>query len=182
MSLLSVEEIALDAPALQQLLIGADYSILIYADAGERDATPFQEAIARFLASASIVRERERKGKPYLYNLRPLVLELTYAGYSLADESHTIFLRVQQRSGATGRPDEVVAALGLDDYARTLRRDRLYFGDQPADVSVFAAYPVVDQEEVRVARAPGDEQPAAAAHRRRGRGRTIAERAGDEFN
>lgn len=180
-TLCAVEEVARNAPALQQLLIGADYTILIYADPGEVEEGFFQATLDAFLSATSIVRERERKGKPYLYNLRPLILELTYAGYAAEVEAHRIFLRVQQRSGATGRPDEVVAGLGLDAYARTLRRDRLYFSDRPEDAAVFAAYPIVAQEEISIVRAHGQPRPDAAPRRSRGRGRSLAERAGDEF-
>ena len=99
-----------------------------------------------------------------------------------AREEHRIQLRVQQRSGATGRPDEVVAALGFDQYARTLRRERLYLSSEAADVALFAAYPVISQEEITDA--------PAQAKRRRQRGRTkrvpaprsISERATDEFD
>lgn len=42
-------------------------------------------------------------------------------------------------------PNEVVNAMGLDDFARTLRHDRLYFSGQPDDDAVFARYPVIEQ-------------------------------------
>jgi hypothetical protein len=52
------------------------------------------------------------------------------------------------RNGATGRPDEVVDALGFDDFARTLRRERIYFADAREDEAIFAAYTVVTQEQI----------------------------------
>ncbi len=106
------------------------------------------QRIETFLAEPVCWRERERKGETYTYNLRPLIFELHYRSYDAIAEEHRIFLRVQQRSGATGRPDEVVDALGLDDFARTLRRDRLYLADSEDDVAVFAAYPVITQAEI----------------------------------
>lgn len=181
-----IEEIPLKSTALQSVLIGADYTIVIYATPTELTPAALAARIAHFLQQAEIWRERERKGQKYIYNLRPLVFELQYEGYDAEQEEHTIFLRVQQRTGATGRPDEVVAALGFDDFARTLRRDRLYFAHDPTDVAVFAAYPEVSQEEVAH---PDNARPV----RRRGRhtrhsnkspgktGRTINERVGDEF-
>ncbi len=183
----SIEEVPLKTPALYSLLIGADYTILLYAEPGELSAALITQRIEDFLAQAEIVRERERKGEKYTYNLRPLVFVLRYAGYDPASEEHRIFLRVQQRAGATGRPDEVVAALGFDDLARTLRRDLLYRNDQLADVAIFSAYPVISQAEIQPTkssrrkpkwgykRQPPKEQKAVAS------GRSISERAGDEF-
>ena len=119
-----------------------------------------------------------------------MVFELRYEGYNAADEEHRIFLRVQQRSGATGRPDEVVDSLGLDDFARTLRRERLYLDETEDDMAVFAAYLVVTQREIAGKRGTGRslrEEYKAATRKSPslapgGVGmRTINERAGDEF-
>ncbi len=177
------EEVPLKAPALQGQLIGADYTIILYAGAAEADALDIDAAIAACLATETIWRERERKGEAYRYNLRPLIFELRNLGYDAQAEEQRIFLRVQQRSGATGRPDEVVAALGLDDHARTLRRDRLYFSERPADVAVFAAYPVITQESISGGRPPRHAPRHGHAPRdpQHVTGRSISERAGDEF-
>lgn len=180
-----LEEVPLHAPPLQTLVIGADYTILLYAAPGEIPESLLKERIADFLARTTIWRERERKGKPYTYNLRPLVFELRYEGYDPALEEHCIFLRVQVRSGATGRPDEVVDALGFDDFARTLRRERLYFADNEEDVAVMAQYPVISQEQIaapRGVRGESSRRPAPAVEigPREGQ-RTINERAADEF-
>lgn len=181
-----VEELPLHAPALQGLLTGADYTILIYAEPHELTGQEIDKAIANVLAQSEIWRERERKGERYTYNLRPLILELHYQGYDAEKEEHHIFLRVQQRAGATGRPDEVVAALGFDDYARTLRRDKLYYSDIPEDVATFAGYPVIEQSAINLPKTPRSERHGRPRHNREGAsrpapGRSISERAGDEF-
>jgi radical SAM-linked protein len=177
-----LEEVPLKDPALQSLPLGADYTILIYAEPGEIPDGLLPERIEHFLARREIWRERERKGRPYQYNLRPLVFELRYEGYNPTREEHRIFLRVQMRPGATGRPDEVVAAMGLDDFARTLRRERTYYSHRPEDVELFAGYPLISQESISLP------EPAKTGRRRARKkaeqvraGRTIAERAGDEF-
>ncbi len=174
-------EIDLKTPALQASLIGADYTIILYADIEELPIPGVEAAIGKFLDETVVWRERERKRERYTYNLRPLIHELRYVGYDLQEEEHRIFLRVQQRAGATGRPDEVVAALGFGDLARTLRRDRLYFADLPEDVQVYAAYPVIEQQAI-AGPTPGPAQPRALEPTRKPpAGRTISERAADEF-
>ena len=188
--LVDCAEVPLHGPSLQSLLIGADYTILLYAEPGEIPAAELEQRIATFLAEPFCWRERERKGETYTYNLRPLVFELRYLGYDAAAEEHRIFLRVQQRSGATGRPDEVVDALGLDDFARTLRRERIYLDGVDEDVTVFAAYGVITQAEIAGKKGTGRSLRAEykAATRKSptltpgGVGmRSINERAGDEF-
>lgn len=188
----NIEEIPLHSPSLQALLIGADYTILIYDEASNASnglsTESIDQAIQNFWAQTEVWRERERKGERYTYNLRPLIFELVNQGYDSEREEHRIFLRVQQRAGATGRPDEVVAALGLDDFARTLRRDRLYYSDSPEDVAIFAAYPIIEQSAINTPKPPrsskgrhkeprrvpeGEARPAP--------GRSISERAADEF-
>ncbi len=188
--LVSLSELDKKPSAVQNLLIGADYTIIIYAAPEEIEPATIEERIEDLLTQETIWRERERKGEAYTYNLRPLVFELRYDGYDTANEEHRIFLRVQQRSGATGRPDEVVDSLGMDDYARTLRRDRLYLADAAEDVAVFAAYPVITQQQIAGKKGTGRSlrQEYKAATRKSptitpgGVGmRSINERAGDEF-
>lgn len=184
-TLQSVHEMPLTTDALQSMIIGADYTIIIFADAGELADALIQTRIQEFLQNATIWRERQRKGKLYTYNLRPLVFDLRYLGYDAAHEEHRIFLRVPMRTGATGRPDEVVDALGFDDFARTLRRDRLYFAGEPDDDALFAAYPTVTQEQI--AAPPGvrgtslRDAHVQEMHAAQDGRRTINERAGDEF-
>ena len=127
--LLAGTEVPLKMASPQTLTIGADYTILIYAEVNEVSESELRAKIDAFLGKREHWRERERHGQRYRYNLRPLVFELRYIGYDDAAAEHRIFLRVQMRAGATGRPDELVDALGFDDYARTLRRERIYFAD-----------------------------------------------------
>jgi radical SAM-linked protein len=181
-----IDEIPLKAEALMNTMIGADYTIVIYAEPGEVDAVFLEAKIATFLNQSEVWRERQRKGTYYTYNLRPLVFALEYRGYNAQSEEHTIFLRVQQRAGATGRPDEVVIALGLDDFARTLRRERMYYEQYVEDAELFAQYPVVTQQELSPAHAPRPNRKGRFVQEdaqviKEGRGRGINERAADEF-
>jgi radical SAM-linked protein len=185
----NLEEVPVKTKAPQSLVIGADYTILIYAEPGEIADELLQARIDEFLAKTEIVRERERHSQRYEYNLRPLILELRYDGYDLPTEEHRVFLRVQVRDGATGRPDEVVDALHFDDFARTLRRDRLYFADRAEDLALFDQYPVISQAEI----SRGDPPRRSRGRKRKGRQggksqpsqdkglKSFAEKAADEF-
>ena len=92
----------------------------------------------------------------------------------------------QRCKGATGRPDEVLAALGLDDFARTLRRERLYYSNEPDDVATFAGYPIVTQQEITLEQAARQakgwgKEPSVQVDKPQEIGRSISARAGDEF-
>ncbi|MBK8046517.1 MAG: DUF2344 domain-containing protein [Anaerolineales bacterium] len=185
-TLVGITEVPANAEALQNVLMGADYTILVYAEPDELGSADLAQRIAQIMDMPVIWRERERKGEPYTYNLRPLLFELRYEGCDAGEEEHRIFLRVQQRAGATGRPDEVVDELGLDDFARTLRRDRLYFADDADDAAIFAVYPVVSQAEITApkgvqGRAVQRGKKSGGGEQRDRGGRTIGERAGDEY-
>ncbi len=181
-------EVPLKTASLQSLTIGAEYTILIYAEAEEIAESQLQAKINAFLNAQEIWRERERHGQRYRYNLRPLIFELRYTGYDADAAERRIFLRVQMRPGATGRPDELVDALGFDDYARTLRRERIYFADNEEDQAVFARYPVISQDEI----SPQRPKSRRKEHTRRRKPRqadedshsnqSFAEKAADEFS
>ncbi len=187
--LLNTTEVPFKTVSPQSLTIGADYTIIIYADEGEVSESALQTKLEAFLDLKEVWRERERHGQRYSYNMRPLVLELRYTGFDATAGEHRILLRVQMRPGATGRPDELVDALGFDDYARTLRRDRIYFADSEEDQAVFAPYPVILQDEI----SPERPKPRRKGRKRRRRpgaqpkaekqnNQAFAEKAADEFD
>ena len=190
-----IEEVPVKTASLQSLLLGSDYTILIYAEPGEIPDGLIQARIDDFLAQETVWRERQRKGGHYRYNLRPLVFELSYVGYDAVAEEHRIFLRVQQRDGATGRPDEVVGALGFDDFARTLRRDHIHMADDPDAVALMAAYPLIEQAQIdhpdnvrppkkrgkQRSKRRGKPDKAHAGERPEIKPQSFAEKAADEF-
>ena len=61
---------------------------------------------------------RVRRGKSY--DLRPLIEEIRFDR-----AASKLWIRLTARAGATGRPDEVLDALGLDPTARLIRRTGL---------------------------------------------------------
>ncbi len=127
--ILEVREVPLNAPSLQSQVKAAVYEVAL-----EKAFLPpdWRERLATFLAAREIWRERERKRKKVRYNLRPLILSLEITG----EDEEWVYLHMHVRSepGATGRPDEVLAALGWDDVPRRIERtDIVFTGDELTD-------------------------------------------------
>lgn len=103
--------LAPDARGLEVLIVAGDYSV---ASLGGDWPPDLPQRIAALLASDTL--PRERRGKTY--DLRPRIL-------TLALEGGTLEMRLRLEPEATGRPDEVLSALALDDVATTACRTRL---------------------------------------------------------
>jgi len=77
-------------------------------------------ACAQVLTAESL--PRQRRGKDY--DLRPLIEALE------VEPSGGLRMQLAAREGATGRPEEVLAALGLDPALAFIRRTRLILADE----------------------------------------------------
>ncbi len=117
-----VQEIPLSTPATQTLTTEAKYEAVILDPIEKFD---LQASIDTFLAADSI--ERTRRGK--VYDLRPLVIDLTL--YETEDAALRIDMHLSLLPGKTGRPDEVVAALGLDPLGARIHRKAIVLVDEP---------------------------------------------------
>jgi radical SAM-linked protein len=99
------------SPGLEELIAAGDYFINLLEGKWPPDLA---QRIAAMLASSSL--PRERRGKPY--DLRPRILELGL-------EKDALRMRLRLEQDATGRPDETLAALGLEDLPVLIRRAHL---------------------------------------------------------
>ncbi len=112
--------VAENEPALSEQLRAAEYRVWL-RDV-ERDA--LRSAVAAFLdATVLPLAKRGRKYRGKTYDLRPLVETLC-----LEDAPAPwvgLWMRLSARPGATGRPDEVLKALGLTDVVCRCTRTRL---------------------------------------------------------
>lgn len=110
-----VEAVDLSQPALQTLVQSAEYTA---APLDPPDLPRLHASVNAILDAETL--PRERRGKPY--DLRPLVegLEVNETGSQV-----TITMRLAARDGATGRPEEVLDALGLDPAAFRVERTTL---------------------------------------------------------
>jgi len=104
--LIDLYDVWLGAPSLAGQVAAADYRIEI----GDVGAEAIARAAATVLASAHLPRERVKGGAAVAYDLRPLLLDVT-----VAEPGPPVAIRAQTRFDpalGTGRPEEVVAALG----------------------------------------------------------------------
>ena len=122
LGIISVEIVDEHSPTLQRQVLSAEYEIILL----EEVALPgLVIGISALLAASSLM--RERRGKTY--DLRPLVESLEL----LSDEgsgSIRLHMRLAAREGATGRPEEVLGALGIPFETARIERTCLILADQ----------------------------------------------------
>ena len=115
----SITEVPLNAPALQAALRWAEYVVTVETDETREQV---ESLVQTFLAAPSLMRERRGKS----YDLRPLVLSLTVEAV-LASSVQLVMRLLADASAGTGRPDEVLAALGWADAPAQIHRRELGF-------------------------------------------------------
>ena len=115
--LVGLQNVWLGAPAVSGQVAAADYEVLLSGD-GPADAG-LAAAGERLLSAKTLPRERQRGGgETKVYDLRPLLLRVEASGPTLS-----IRTRIHPELG-TGRPEEVVAALG-DELGTQLAIERI---------------------------------------------------------
>jgi radical SAM-linked protein len=131
LDVVSVEEVYIKLPALQTQVRYAEYRATLLSDGGPPE---MQARLDRLLKADSLPCRRKRRGREREYDLRPLVEALWIEAsppHSPTDSEpageYTLGMRLQADSQATGRPDEVLKALGLGDRPRSIERIRLEF-------------------------------------------------------
>jgi len=120
LTVVSIEPVDEQTPALSAQLIAADYRVQIFGGSAEA----IVNAVAELMGAESwMMPRRGRRHSGQTYDLRGLVLALNAES---APHHHctTLTMRLKAQPGATGRPDEVLKALGLEDLPhRCVRTD-----------------------------------------------------------
>ncbi len=107
-----------NAPPLPNLVRAAEYRVTFL------DPVPdLAERMHRLWAASSIERVRQTKKGPRTYDLRPLILALH------VDEANVLQMTLRAEPGATGRPDEVLAALEVPWETARVHRVRLHLSE-----------------------------------------------------
>jgi hypothetical protein len=124
--LLGVEEVPPTWPSLQAAVRFAEYRVTVQT---AESLVALQERLAALLAAPSLPRQRLREEQVRRYDLRPLIADLRLERWDAGEA--VLFLRLQTDERATGRPDEVLAALGLAEAPRAIQRTRLLLAPPP---------------------------------------------------
>jgi hypothetical protein len=104
--LVDLYDVWLGSPALAGQVAAADYRIGVTS----ADGPALAAGAARLLASTELSRERQKGGSTVRYDLRPLLADV-----GVLEPGPPVVLRARTRFDpvlGTGRPEEVVAALG----------------------------------------------------------------------
>jgi radical SAM-linked protein len=118
-----VVPVPIEEAALPTLVRSAEYR----AELDPEDTPPDLEArLEALLQSETLPRSRRDKA----YDLRPLVEDLRAS--RTAEGPAELWMRLTCLEGATGRPDEVLLALGIEPSLARIHRLRLLFADPVA--------------------------------------------------
>jgi radical SAM-linked protein len=103
-------------PKLPNLVTSAEYTVILLDPIPDLD-----ERVEQLLESERLI--RERRGKTY--DLRPLVESAQIPDPTSSSEQQ-LCLRLAARTGATGRPDEVLDAMGIEPHRTRIERTSLH--------------------------------------------------------
>lgn len=117
----AMQEVGLGLPAIQALVRFADYRVSLLA--GSLAAGELSRRVDALLDARTLPWERRREQEVRRYDLRPLIEGLWLDKRPAA--AAILGMRLQADERATGRPDDVAAALGLGGAVQSIHRTRL---------------------------------------------------------
>ncbi len=118
--ILQVNQIALTLPSLQSQIRYAEYKVEVET---EREPKEIESALASLLSAKHLPWQHQRDTGTRSYDLRALIDDLR-----LIDWRHpycTIGMRLRCGSSGSGRPEQVIAALGFANHPRSIHRTKL---------------------------------------------------------
>lgn len=114
--IIRVESVDEKLPALQTQVLSAVYQVELTEPV---DGSELSHKVEGILKAESLPRERRSK----FYDLRPLIEELSIT----TTDKISLHMKLAAREGATGRPDEVLSALGVEPETARVERTELIF-------------------------------------------------------
>ena len=118
--ILQVEAVPINAPSLQASTLSSEY---VATPLDPVDFAELQAKVRALLAAEQVEWVRERRGKKKVYDLRPLILNLSVK----QDENKRVAIQMNLclQPSKTGRPDDVLGALGLDPLDVRIHRKKM---------------------------------------------------------
>jgi radical SAM-linked protein len=113
----TIEVVENTVPAIQTRVVSAIYMITFLDNIRDLD-----ERLSRIISADHL--PRERRGKPY--DLRPLIESVNELPQG-EDGKSRLQLQISAREGATGRPEEFLAEMGINHEATRVHRQGLIF-------------------------------------------------------
>jgi radical SAM-linked protein len=127
LSLTKVEEIDLSLPSIQSQMRAAEFRVELPI---ETDLSALGCRIKTVLSLRTLPWQHTREHEVRNYDLRPLIQDLRLTE---ASESSGVVMRLQSDITATGRPEQVLACLGLAP-SLPIERTRLILAEDVADI------------------------------------------------
>jgi radical SAM-linked protein len=127
-SIASAEEVGLALPALQADMRFAEYDVDLPADVAHEAGA--RAAVESFLAAETVPWEHKRDDETKSYDIRAQVAEIDIE--AAADGALRLRMRLKNDNTGSGRPEQVVAALGLPAPVRIHRRRLILAGMSPS--------------------------------------------------
>lgn len=117
---LQVYQVAPTLPSLQSQVRYAEYEVKVVTEKGQEE---IKSALASLLSIEHLPWQHQRDTGPRKYDLRALIDDLWLIGWH--EECCTIGMRLRCDSNGSGRPEQVVTALGFTCYPQSLHRTKL---------------------------------------------------------
>ena len=127
-AVLDVQDVPLHGDTLQTLTRETVYEAVIPADT--MSAEVLREQVAALLAADELLRARTVKRKVKSYDLRPLILDLKLVETDTAVDELRLIMHLMLEPGRTGRPDEILLALGADPLDVRMHRTAMTLADE----------------------------------------------------
>jgi radical SAM-linked protein len=110
----------LTMPSLQSQVRQAEYTVAIATDKEKND---IESSLNSLLDKESLPWQHQRDTGPHKYDLRALIDDLWLIDWRKG--FCTIGMRLRCDSSGSGRPEQVAAALGFEQYPKSIHRSKL---------------------------------------------------------
>jgi radical SAM-linked protein len=118
--ILEAYEVGLRGPSLQSSIAAAEYRVEVKSEKREEE---MGDSLNRLLQVRQLRWQHSRGDRVHCYDLRALVNDLWIINHG--GSTYVLGMRLRCDAGGSGRPEQVLAALGLSQYPESSHRTRL---------------------------------------------------------